>query len=863
MVRFKNKYLYGKRSIKRKHQPENLFALLKIFPVSFNKVELDFLNKGLNFAPLAPRANLEEVVVGVESSIQQLRESSKGFVREAVRSQICKNISTCNPRGISDRQTIESLKEKDCFYLKSDKGNKVAISDEKYYFDRVDKLIEEVLYKKITKKLITKNSFRGSINELISSFLSERSVFGPLIYLLYINDLLQYISDGDIFLYADDTTILVTGETETSVKNKMLVALREFSQWCWKSRLIINFGKTLMIHFIRYIRKYVSANYNIAFGTTLTYCCSSCLPFKEQLKLTSSYYEKRSHLTTENRVHLMKAKAFFRLLKYPKPNTVLFSFDCQKNLALSRLPDQAAYFSQQINSYNFTVVSGRLTPAKFSKKNANTIASEVRHALNTHKFGHSVTKINLFADGCGGTNKSTTMMMMEQTVLVQGEINYCSNTGRPKGVCEKNCSISSTQPAEVPLSNKLEGDKTTIVGLLAAHYGEDWIKLPELAFYKIIKNGTGAEKDLWSAIRHCIRSSPIHAGLVLSFADETAIIYSDCTWKTLKLKVENDLARIFDSFMYLLIDSTMFLFGSNFKTDGIRYIVVRSYQLSTQVFILRQLSGCLDIDTLRIVYFSIFHSHLSYGTMLWGNSVAYNRIFVLQEKALRTLWDVYYLQFENIALMNNWLDEEKACALTSVLVIRDYGKITSALKLRFGDADPTELLHGQLHNRTQQGKDDLSTFADEIQSLESNDWLIQGPSFYIWMTIPKIYITVELQITACFDNQTVHRKQLGVVVDIICGKLSDREATTATRTNLNEPCLKEIHTKSSITKHANRIIKKQVSQLIQATESEFCKAFTDNTLLGGWIDRQYFMEWPACSPDFTSSDFLCGYLKQM
>nr|CAH7735243.1 unnamed protein product [Callosobruchus chinensis] len=59
------------------------------------------------------------------------------------------------------------------------------------------------------------------------------------------------------------------------------------------------------------------------------------------------------------------------------------------------------------------------------------------------------------------------------------------------------------------------------------------------------------------------------------------------------------------------------------------------FKLSTQVFILRQLSRCLDIETLRIVYFSIFHSHLSYDTMLWGNSVAYNSIFVLQKKALR------------------------------------------------------------------------------------------------------------------------------------------------------------------------------------------------------------------------------------
>nr|CAH7745577.1 unnamed protein product [Callosobruchus chinensis] len=97
----------------------------------------------------------------------------------------------------------------------------------------------------------------------------------------------------------------------------------------------------------------------------------------------------------------------------------------------------------------------------------------------------------------------------------------------------------------------------------------------------------------------------------------------------------------------------------------------------------------------------------------------------------KTSYDVYYLQFENIARMNNWSDEKKACALTSMLRdsaaailenlsssdLRDYSKITSTLKLRFADAHLTELLHGQLHNRTQQAKEDLPTFAHEVQSL--------------------------------------------------------------------------------------------------------------------------------------------------
>nr|CAH7746938.1 unnamed protein product [Callosobruchus chinensis] len=71
----------------------------------------------------------------------------------------------------------------------------------------------------------------------------------------------------------------------------------------------------------------------------------------------------------------------------------------------------------------------------------------------------------------------------------------------------------------------------------------------------------------------------------------------------------------------------------------------------------------------------------------------------------KTSLGVYYLQFENIARMSNWSSEEKACVLTSMLSdsaaailenlsssnLRDYSRITSALKLRFGDAHLTAI----------------------------------------------------------------------------------------------------------------------------------------------------------------------------
>lgn len=196
----------------------------------------------------------------------------------------------------------------------------------------------------------------------------------------------------------------------------------------------LNFKK-LFDHYLRrvpqpmhvklsYFRKYVNANYNIAFGTPMTDCCSTCLRTKEQLKVATSS-DVRQKLVTEHRVHIAKAHAFFKLLKTPKLNTTYFSFDCQKNLALPRLPDQAAYFSQQINYNNFTVVAGtskdKLRPRNVfsylwteidSRKDSNTIASALQHALKNFDFDPSIETVRLFADGCGGQNKNTNMMAM-------------------------------------------------------------------------------------------------------------------------------------------------------------------------------------------------------------------------------------------------------------------------------------------------------------------------------------------------------------------------------------------------------------------------------------------------------------------
>lgn len=60
---------------------------------------------------------------------------------------------------------------------------------------------------------------------------------------------------------------------------------------------------------------------------------------------------------TEQRLHKLRS-AFYDLLRQNDQKIPTFSFDCKKKLPSPKIPDQACYFSMQINLHNFTLVNG-------------------------------------------------------------------------------------------------------------------------------------------------------------------------------------------------------------------------------------------------------------------------------------------------------------------------------------------------------------------------------------------------------------------------------------------------------------------------------------------------------------------------
>lgn len=177
-----------------------------------------------------------------------------------------------------------------------------------------------------------------------------------------------------------------------------------------------------------FFRELFTTKFNLGFGSPQTDVCSRCVELAERIKRCGDP-EERQTLLTEQRVHKLRANAFFELMREERPDLLCLSYDCQKNLVLPKIPDQQAYYKRQLYLYNFTIVLGS-SNSSLSKekvfaytwketdgpKGSNEIASAVFHRLQQLNLD-GITEIRLFADGCGGQNKNFTVITMASAWL--------------------------------------------------------------------------------------------------------------------------------------------------------------------------------------------------------------------------------------------------------------------------------------------------------------------------------------------------------------------------------------------------------------------------------------------------------------
>ena len=136
---------------------------------------------------------------------------------------------------------------------------------------RLSKILRHCKSLNFTKKL-AHYCIRGTINDWFKSYLSNRkqyvsilgfdsnaleikhgvsqgSVLGPLLFLIYINDLHRSIKHSSITHFANDTHLLKIDESIFSMQSKMNTDLKGLCRWLLANKIALNAAKTELIIF--------------------------------------------------------------------------------------------------------------------------------------------------------------------------------------------------------------------------------------------------------------------------------------------------------------------------------------------------------------------------------------------------------------------------------------------------------------------------------------------------------------------------------------------------------------------------------------------------------------------------------------
>lgn len=239
----------------------NLCIEKSIWPDSLKAAEIVPIYKSghkyepCNYRPISLISNIAKLLEKVmHKRLYNFFETSKIFSKNQY--GFMKKLGTKDALSLFAKKIYDSV----------DKSKNVAAT-----FLDLAKAFDCVNHKLLLDKLY-KYGVRGKPYLLIKSYLSDRrqkvkigdyesdykivktgvpqgTILGPLFFIIYMNDLLNVIPNESIISYADDTTIITSGNNWEEVELKMNKLLIIVHEWLIENKLTLNVQKTVYITF--------------------------------------------------------------------------------------------------------------------------------------------------------------------------------------------------------------------------------------------------------------------------------------------------------------------------------------------------------------------------------------------------------------------------------------------------------------------------------------------------------------------------------------------------------------------------------------------------------------------------------------